>query len=69
MLKSKMKVRLAELEIKQQDLSERLGVTKQTMSAWVNGRSMPTLEMAFRIAYILDCKVDDLFIYKEDMRI
>lgn len=63
MLKSKMKVRLAELEIRQQDLSEKLGVTKQTMNAWVNGRSMPTLEMAFRIAYILDCKVDDLFTY------
>lgn len=35
------------------------------MSAWVNGRSMPTLEMAFRIAYTLECKIDDLFTYIE----
>jgi DNA-binding XRE family transcriptional regulator len=61
MIKSKIKVRLAELEIKQQDLSEKLGVTKQTMSSWVNGRSIPTLETAFKIAKLLDCKVDDLF--------
>lgn len=66
MLKSKIKVRLAELDIKQQDLSEKLGVTKQTMSAWVNGRSTPTLETAFKIANVLECKVDDLYIYRED---
>ena len=66
MLKSRLKVRLAELEIKQQDLSEELGVTKQTMNAWVKGRTMPTLETAFKIAKRLDCKVDDLFTYKEE---
>jgi DNA-binding XRE family transcriptional regulator len=65
MLKSKIKVRLAELEIKQQDLSDELGVTKQTMNAWVNGRNLPTLETAFKIAKLLDCKVDDLFTYFE----
>ncbi|WP_299831285.1 helix-turn-helix transcriptional regulator [uncultured Metabacillus sp.] len=66
MLKSKIKVKLAELEMKQQDLAEKLGVTKQTLSSWVNGRSVPTLETAFKIASILDCKVDDLYTYKED---
>jgi DNA-binding XRE family transcriptional regulator len=64
-IKSRLKVRLAELEIKQQDLSEQLGVTKQTLNGWVNSRTVPTLEMAFRIAKILDCKVDDLFTYEE----
>jgi DNA-binding XRE family transcriptional regulator len=66
MLKSKIKVRLAELEFKQQDLSEKLGVTKQTMSLWANGKANPTLETAFKIAKLLDCKVDNLFIFKED---
>jgi DNA-binding XRE family transcriptional regulator len=61
MLKSKIKVKLAELNIKQQELSGKLGVTKQTMSLWANGKSMPTLETAFKIAKLLDCKVDDLF--------
>jgi putative transcriptional regulator len=64
MLKPRIKVRLAELEIKQQDLSEQLDVTKQTMSLWVNGKANPTLETAFKIAKLLGCKVDDLFVYK-----
>jgi DNA-binding XRE family transcriptional regulator len=66
MLKSRIKIRLAELEIKQQELSDKLGVTKQTMSLWVNGKSMPTLETAFKIAKLLDCKLDELYVYKEN---
>lgn len=66
MLKSKLKVRLVELEIKQQDLSIELGVTKQTMNAWVNGRTIPTLETTFKIAKRLNCKVDELFEYREE---
>lgn len=62
MLKPKIKVRLAELNIRQQELSEHLEVTKQTMSLWVNGKAAPSLETAFKIARFLDCKVDDLFI-------
>jgi DNA-binding XRE family transcriptional regulator len=64
MLKSRIKIRLAELEMRQQELSETLGVTRQTMSLWANGKSSPTLETAFKIAKLLDCKVDDLFIIK-----
>ncbi|MBE2919383.1 helix-turn-helix transcriptional regulator [Anoxybacillus flavithermus] len=66
MLKPKIKVRLAELNMKQQELSKKLGVTKQTLNSWVNGRSVPTLETSFRIAKYLNCKVDDLFVYEED---
>lgn len=64
MLKSKMKVRLAELNLKHQDVANELGVTKQTLSLWVNSRSFPPLETAFKIAKLLDCKVDDLFTYE-----
>lgn len=64
MLNPKIRVRLAELNMRQQELSEILGVTRQTMSLWVNGKSMPTLETAFKIAKLLDCKVDDLYVYK-----
>lgn len=65
MLKPRIKVRLAELNIKQKEVYEMLGVTKQTFSGWCTGRIDPTLEMAFKIAKLLDCKVDDLFTYIE----
>lgn len=64
MLKSKIRVKLAELDMRQQELSEMLGVTKQTTSLWVNGKSHPTLETAFKIAKLLDCKVDDLYVFE-----
>lgn len=66
LLKSKIKVRLAELDMQQTELAEKMGVTKQTMNGWVRGRVKPPLETAFVIAKYLDCKVDDLWEYKED---
>jgi DNA-binding XRE family transcriptional regulator len=66
MLKPRIKVRLAELNIKQQEVANELGVTKQTISSWVNGKNYPTLETAFKISEILKCNVDDLFTYIED---
>lgn len=65
MLKSRIKVRLAELEMKQNDLAEQFNVSKQTVSGWVTGRIKPSLELAFRIAKVLNCRVDDLWEYKE----
>ena len=65
MLKSKMKVRLAEMDIQQTELAELMGVSKQTMNGWVRGRVKPPLETAFIIANHLNCKVDDLWEYEE----
>lgn len=65
LLRSRIKVRLAELDIQQIELADRLEVTKQTMNGWVKGRNKPPLETAFKIAFMLDCKVDDLWEYSE----
>lgn len=67
MLKPKIRIRLAELEKKQSDIYRQLGVTPQQFSNWVKGNSAPYLEMAFKLAILLDCKVDDLWEYKEDI--
>lgn len=66
MLKPKIRIKLAELEIKQSDVYKNLGVTPQQFSNWVKGDSSPRLEMAFRLALILGCKVDDLWKLEED---
>ncbi|MBU8770347.1 helix-turn-helix transcriptional regulator [Cytobacillus oceanisediminis] len=66
MLISKIKIRLAELDMQQKELSEKLGVTRQTLNGWVKGRVKPPLETAFIIANHLNCKVDDLWEFKED---
>lgn len=61
MLRSKIKVKLAEMDIPQTQLADKLGVTKQTLNGWVKGRVKPPLETAFIIAKELNCKVDDLW--------
>ncbi|WP_407268987.1 helix-turn-helix transcriptional regulator [Radiobacillus sp. PE A8.2] len=65
-LKPKIRVRLAELEKKQSDIYTKLEVSPQQFSNWVKGHSAPYLETAFKLAKILDCKVDDLWEYKEE---
>ncbi|WP_121605294.1 helix-turn-helix transcriptional regulator [Virgibacillus sp. Bac332] len=65
MLKPRIRIRLAELDKKQSDIYKDLGVSPQQFSNWVKGDSSPYLETAFKLARMLDCKVDDLWEYKE----
>lgn len=64
-LKSKIRVKLAELELQQKDLLEEFGVSQKTFSNWVTGHSRPNLEQAFKLAKRFNCKVDDLWEYIE----
>ena len=45
----------------QQDLADRLGVSRQTVIAVETGKYDPSLLLAFRIARQFHCRVEDLF--------
>lgn len=47
-------------KLTQQELADRMQVTKSTISNWENGYSNPNLEKAIRLAAILECDVKDL---------
>ena len=49
---------------KRKHIAKELGVSQVVLSRWINNHSIPSLENAFKLARLLDCKVDDLFIYK-----
>jgi DNA-binding XRE family transcriptional regulator len=66
LLKSKIRVRLAELELKQSELFKEFNISQKQFSNWVIGESSPRLEVAFKLAKRLGCKVDDLWEYKEE---
>lgn len=68
MLKSKIRVRLAELELKQSEIYREFDVSQKQFSNWVTGISAPRLEVAFKLAKRLGCRVDDLWEYKEDVQ-
>lgn len=65
-----MKNRLEELRkengIKQEELAERLDVSRQTIGSLENGRYNPSITLAFRIAKFFKLKIEDIFIYEED---
>lgn len=71
MLKSRLKLRIAEYEtrigrkVEYQEVAQMLGVTRQQLSNWIHDRAWPRMDMAFRVADKLGCKVDDLYEYEE----
>lgn len=60
-LKSKLRIRLAELEKTQKEAAKDLGVTQQVLSSWVTGNSYPTLVGAFKLAEYLNCSIYDIW--------
>lgn len=50
-------------EMTQQELAKRTEVTRQTIVAVENGKYSPSLELAFRIAHVFGCGLEDVFIY------
>tara|TARA_R110001592_G_scaffold209275_1_gene460429 strand:+ start:10566 stop:10760 length:195 start_codon:yes stop_codon:yes gene_type:complete len=48
-------------KISQQDLAEKLAVSRQTINAIENDKYSPSLELALKMTKLFDCKVEDLF--------
>ena len=48
-------------EMTQQDLAEKVGVTRQTILAIESGKYSPTLELAFRIADVFGVGIGEVF--------
>jgi putative transcriptional regulator len=57
------KLRFERNEMTQQDLAERVGVTRQTINAIELGKYSPSLEVAFRIAVALGARIEEVFSY------
>lgn len=47
-------------KMKQQELADRLGVSKVTVSYWCNNQTIPSLETLSQIARILEVKIANL---------
>ncbi len=50
-------------EMTQQDLAEKVGVTRQTINAIELGKYSPSLEVAFRIARVFGVPLEEVFSY------
>lgn len=60
-MKNRLKVLRAERDWSQQDLAERLGVSRQSVNAIETGRYNPSLPLAFRIADVFALPIEEIF--------
>ncbi|MCI6831927.1 MAG: helix-turn-helix transcriptional regulator [Clostridiales bacterium] len=50
----------------QSALGELLGVSRQTIISIERGRYNPSLALAFQIARVFGCTIEDIFVYDEE---
>ncbi|KZY55545.1 transcriptional regulator [Erythrobacter sp. HI0063] len=61
-MKNRLKVLRAERSWSQQDLADRLEVSRQSVNAIETGRYDPSLPLAFRIADLFDLAIEEIFL-------
>ncbi len=60
-----LKVLRAEKNITQEELANKLDVTRQTIHAVESGKYNPSLELAFKLAHYFETSIEDIFHYKK----
>ena len=61
------KLRFFHDEMTQQQLAEKVGVTRQTIIAMEQGKYSPSLELAFRIALVFGVPLEEVFTYDTEV--
>ena len=61
-MKNRLKVLRAERDWRQQDLAQRLEVSRQSVNAIETGKYDPSLPLAFRIADVFDSPIEQIFL-------
>ncbi len=66
-MKNRLEEFRKEKKIGQEVLAEEVGVSRQTIGSLENGRYNPSIILAFKIAKYFGVKIEDIFIFEEDM--
>ena len=62
-MKNRLKVFRAIHDLTQEQLAEKVDVTRATINAIENERYDPSLKLAFHIAHFFEVPIEELFIY------
>lgn len=65
-MKNNIKVQRAIHQLTQEELANKLGVSRQTVNAIESDKYLPSLGLAFKIAKLFNLKVEEVFLYEED---
>ena len=64
-MNNRLRVLRAERNWSQQDLADRLEVSRQSVNAIETGKYDPSLPLAFRIADVFEMKIEEIFLKGE----
>jgi len=65
-MKNQIKVGRAILDLTQEDLAKKVGVSRQTINSIEKGRYVPSTILALKIATIFEKPVDEVFKLEEE---
>ncbi len=60
-MNNRLKVLRAERDWSQQHLADQLDVSRQTINAIERGKYDPTLPLAFKLAALFSCQIEEIF--------
>jgi putative transcriptional regulator len=61
-MKNELRVLRAMRNITQAELADKLGVSRQTVNAIETEKYDPSLPLAFKIARVFECRIEDVFL-------
>ncbi len=64
-IKTRIKELRARYNLTQDELAEKVGVTRQTLLYLEKGKYNPSLLLAYKVAQALQSKIDEVFIIEE----
>lgn len=66
LMKNKIKQLRATHDLTQEQMADKLGVSRQTIIAIESDRYLPSLGLAFKMARLFQVSIEDIFIYQGD---
>jgi len=65
-MENRLKELRTEAGLTQEQLSQKVGVSRQSIVAIELGKYNPSLELAFKIAREFNCSIEDVFLFEEE---
>lgn len=64
-MKNRLKVARAEADLTQEELAQRIGVSRQSINAIESGRYVPSTVLALKMAQVFGKPVEEIFMLEE----
>lgn len=65
-MKNKLRVYRAMHNLTQEQMAEKLGITRQTVIAIESDKYLPSLNLAFKMAKLFKVSIEDIFAYEDN---